>query len=187
MKRLAPLAAVIMLSACGGGSTSTAVMNFSAAPTIAPSTPQPTSNPTSTPAPTPVAAPPTSGNPEASFQTMLNRVRLDNGADGVTYNARLDRAAQDHADDMLDNGYFSHTGRNGSSAGDRITAAGYQWRTYGENIASGHRSEESVLDGWVNSPGHQRNNINPNFEEFGLGYASGGGQTRWVLVLATER
>ena len=77
--------------------------------------------------------------------------------------------------------------KNGSSPGDRITAAGYNWRTYGENIAQGQTSQQQVLTGWTNSPGHHRNNINPNFEEFGLGKAGTGGSTRWVLVLATEQ
>ena len=88
---------------------------------------------------------------------------------------------------MLDNNYFSHTGLNGSTAGERATAAGYNWRTVGENIAAGFNSESSVLDAWVNSPGHQANNINPNFEEFGLGYASSGSGNRWVLMLGAQR
>jgi uncharacterized protein YkwD len=118
---------------------------------------------------------------------MLNNVRSANGSSPVTYDVRLGRAAQGHADDMLANTFFSHTGSNGSSVGDRVTAEGYQWRTVGENIARGQRDEEAVLQAWVNSPGHQRNNVNPNFEDFALAKAGAGSQQYWVLVFATER
>lgn len=125
--------------------------------------------------------------PSQSFDGMLNNVRAVNGAGAVTYDARLGNAAQGHANDMLANNFFSHTGSNGSSVGDRVTAAGYQWRTVGENIARGQQDEEEVLRAWVNSPGHQRNNVNPDFEDFALAKAGSGSQQYWVLVLATER
>ena len=123
---------------------------------------------------------------DSSFASLLNDVRLDNGAGRVTYNRQLDSAAQSHADDMLDNNYFSHTGLNGSTPWERASAAGYDYRYIGENIASGYQTGESVLTGWVNSPGHQRNNIDPNFEEFGLGFARDGSNTRWVLLLGAR-
>ena len=126
-------------------------------------------------------------NADASFGTLLNNVRAQsNGAGAVVHNAQLDAAAQAHAQDMLDNDYFSHTGLNGSSPGDRATLAGYDWRTYGENIAAGYQTEAGVMDGWTNSEGHHANNINPIFTEFGLGLATGGGDTRWVLMLGAR-
>ena len=58
---------------------------------------------------------------------------------------------------------LTHTGEGGSDPGDRITAAGYTWRTYGENVAVGYSSEEDVINGWINSPGHCKNIMNGNF------------------------
>ena len=124
---------------------------------------------------------------DVSFGALLNTVRRENGVPSLGYDSRLDTAAQSYAEIMLRENFFSHTGRDGSNPGDRISAAGYDWRAYGENIASGFRTEESVLKGWTDSPGHHANNINPAFEEFGLGYAVSAGGTRWVLLLATER
>jgi uncharacterized protein YkwD len=118
---------------------------------------------------------------------MLNNVRASNGAGSVTFDARLGRAAQGHANDMLANDFFSHTGSDGSSVGDRVRREGYNWRTVGENIARGQPDEEAVLNAWVNSPGHQANNVNPNFEDFALAKAGSGSKQYWVLVLATER
>jgi len=112
---------------------------------------------------------------------------MTNAAGPVAFDARLANAAQGHADDMRANNYFSHTGLNGSTPGDRITDAGYQWRTYGENIARGQTSEQEVFDAWTNSPGHHANNINPNFEDFALSKSGTGNNTYWVLLLATEQ
>jgi uncharacterized protein YkwD len=118
---------------------------------------------------------------------LLNGARAGSGADSVSYDARLGQAAQGHANDMLANGYFSHTGLNGSSPGDRIQATGYKARAWGENIAKGQRSEAAVFEAWQNSPGHRANNLNPNFEDFALAKAGTGSQLHWVLVFASER
>lgn len=174
MKSAFPVILLVLTAACGGTSVSTDSASFAAAPSSSPSS-------------TPSTAPSRGATGDVSFQGLLNDVRADAGSDPVTYNAQLDLAAQRHAQDMLDNNYFAHEGLNGSSVGDRATAAGYNWRTVGENIAAGFNSESSVLNAWVNSPGHQANNINPSFEEFGLGYASDGSGNRWVLVLGAQR
>ncbi|SHH02840.1 Uncharacterized conserved protein YkwD, contains CAP (CSP/antigen 5/PR1) domain [Cognatiyoonia sediminum] len=169
MKSFIPVILLVLTAACGGTSVPTNSASFAAAPT-------------------PTASTPSRGTTgDVSFQGLLNEVRSDAGSAPVTYNAQLDVAAQRHAQDMLDNNYFSHTGLNGSSVGDRATAAGYNWRTVGENIAAGFSSESSVLQAWVDSPGHQANNINPAFEEFGLGYAANGSGNRWVLVFGAQR
>ena len=123
---------------------------------------------------------------DPSFAPSLNGVRASAGAGPVSYDERLHTAAQLHANDMLENDYFSHTGLNGSSPGDRIKDQGYNLRAYGENIAKGQRTEAEALDSWVNSPGHQANNINPAFEDFALAKAGSGSNTYWVLVLASE-
>ena len=92
---------------------------------------------------------------------------------------------------MAANNYFSHTSLDGRSAGDRITATGYAWRTYGENIAAGYATVDSVMDGWTASPGHCANLMNPAFTEIGLACVPGGAATTysnyWTLDLAAPR
>ena len=177
------------LSACGGSGSTPTSMN-APSPAVTSTILSPTAAPTLslTPSTTPSLSPTAPSTVDnLSFGGLLNNVRTANNAAPVTYDSRLGSAAQLHANDMLANNYNSHTGLDGSSAGDRITAAGYKWRTYGENIAWGYRDQAGVLQGWVKSPGHQQNNINPKFEEFGLGKAGSGNDTKWVLVLATEQ
>jgi uncharacterized protein YkwD len=87
----------------------------------------------------------------------------------LTWNATLAQVAFDHSKDMNTNNYFSHTGLDGSSPGDRITAAGYSWSSYGENIAYNFPDEASVMNGWLQSEGHCKNIMGASFIEMGAG------------------
>jgi len=100
----------------------------------------------------------------------------------VTWNDKLAKAAYDHSVDMKSNDYFSHTGLNGSGAGQRITAAGYIWKTYGENIANGYTSEQAVMNGWLGSEGHCKNIMNASFKEMGAGREG----NYWTQILAAR-
>jgi uncharacterized protein YkwD len=91
----------------------------------------------------------------------------------VSWSENLAMAAYLHSEDMALNNFFSHTGSDGSSAGQRISRQGYPWRTYGENIAVGYPTVSSVLQGWLGSEGHCRNLMDPDFTEIGAGYAIG--------------
>lgn len=94
-----------------------------------------------------------------------------NPAPGIAWNNQLESAAYAHSTDMNQNNFFSHNAPNGTDAGVRITKAGYNWRTYGENIASGHKTEADVFKGWIESPDHCRNIMNKNFKEMGVARA----------------
>jgi uncharacterized protein YkwD len=116
--------------------------------------------------------------------TMINNARAQSRNCGTTsyasapalaWHCQLETAATNHSESMAQEDYFSHTGSDGSSPGDRITAAGYRWRAYGENIAAGYRDEQAVMDGWLSSPGHCANIMNPTFTEVGAGMVNGSG------------
>lgn len=83
----------------------------------------------------------------------------------------LAAAALKHSRDMMRRGYFAHEGRDGRSVADRVQAEGYRWRRVGENIAAGQGSAESVVQGWLSSPGHCANIMNGDFSEMGVAYA----------------
>ena len=85
----------------------------------------------------------------------------------LVWNCQLEQAAIAHNNDMVQNNFFDHTGSDGLHAGDRIEAAGYYWRSYGENLAAGFDNEVGVINGLLESPGHCRNIMDPSFKEFG--------------------
>lgn len=103
--------------------------------------------------------------------------------DPLVLNEKLIKAAQLHSEDMDNNNYFSHTSQNGDKPGDRITAQGYIWSTYGENIASGQSSAQQVMASWLKSEGHCRNIMNSSVTEFGAGRSS----NYWTQVFGKQR
>ena len=117
---------------------------------------------------------------------LVNQERTARGLSALTLSQKLDTAADRHSDDMATQGYFSHTGQDGSNVGTRIERAGYtRWRTWGENIAAGQRSAASVVQAWMNSPGHRANILKPNFTHMGLGYVTNSsGTPYWTQVFA---
>lgn len=86
----------------------------------------------------------------------------------VAWDTLLKRAANGHSRDMAKNNFFSHTGSDGSSMGDRITEAGYRWSAAGENIAAGYSTVASVMEGWIKSPGHCANIMSSRYKDLGV-------------------
>ncbi|MCA6095856.1 CAP domain-containing protein [Streptomyces sp. SCA3-4] len=100
---------------------------------------------------------------------MVNAERARAGCSPVTVNAKLQAAAQGHSDDMAARDYYAHTSPEGKSPGDRMTAAGYRWSTYGENIFKSPKDARTAMDGWMKSSGHRANILNCAFKEIGVG------------------
>ncbi len=101
---------------------------------------------------------------------LTNAQRLQAGLQPLTLNSKLNNAAQAHSEDMAIHDFFDHKGSNGSSIGDRAIASGYNFSRLGENIAAGYATPEDVVQGWLNSPGHRANILNPSYREIGIGY-----------------
>lgn len=90
----------------------------------------------------------------------------------LKWNAALETAAQGHSRSMASGSYFSHQDPNGDVARDRAQAAGYNGRQVGENIASGQGSPDKAMQGWLASPGHCANLMNPMFTQVGAAYGT---------------
>ncbi|WP_431780253.1 sigma-70 family RNA polymerase sigma factor [Streptomyces chumphonensis] len=166
----------------------------SASPTpsrTAPSPPSPPPTPRKTterPEPPATPQPPAPGPPGGGqVVDLVNAERARAGCGPVRHNDRLDTAAARHSADMAARDYFDHTDPDGDDPGDRISAAGYSWSTYGENIARGQQSASDVVTAWMDSPGHRANILNCSFEEMGVGKHSASGGPWWTQVFGTQR
>jgi uncharacterized protein YkwD len=90
----------------------------------------------------------------------------------LAWNATLGTVAQDHSRDMANNNYLDHKDRDGRTPGDRAELSGYSGQLVGENIAAGQDTVGKVVDGWLASPGHCANLMNPQYQELGAAYAT---------------
>lgn len=112
----------------------------------------------------------------------LNAQRRSNGLSPLRHDRRLSQAAAIHACDMQVRGFFDHRGSDGTRAHDRVIRAGFRSCQTSENIAYGYPTANSVVTGWMNSPGHRRNMLSTGVEEFGIGVAEAPGGPYAVLV-----
>jgi uncharacterized protein YkwD len=119
---------------------------------------------------------PTTVNQTKMLQ-LVNNVRSKGCQCGDTYyypvppivwNTQLETAAYNHTADMAKNNFFSHTGMDGNRGGNRLERGGYHWKTYGENIGQGYKTEKEMIDGWLASPGHCKNIMNKTYTEMGV-------------------
>jgi len=122
----------------------------------------------------------------AEVLAAVNAARRADGLAPLAPDPRLDAAAQAHACDMAQNGFFDHRGSSGDSVTDRVRAQGMKSCTTAENIAYGWRSTQQVMDGWMQSSGHRDNILRGSVNAIGIGYvaASGGAGPWWVQVFA---
>jgi uncharacterized protein YkwD len=129
---------------------------------------------------------------------LINKVRskgthcgdeLFGPAPPVHLSGTLDNVALGHASDMAEKNYFEHVDPAGHSPADRVRAVGYQEKLVGENIAYGPESVDEVVKGWLDSPGHCENIMDPRFAEMGIALAPGRAKhgLYWVQVLAEPR
>ncbi len=156
--------------------------------------PEPDPDPEPGPDPEPVPEPvPGAGATPAKLLELVNGARAVGRTCGgrgwfdathpLALEARLVSAAQGHSDDMNVNGFFSHTGSDGSSPADRVEREGYAWAAVGETIARGHSTPEHVVSAWLGSDGHCAIIMGTVFTELGAGEVS----RHWTLVFARPR
>ena len=106
-----------------------------------------------------------------------NEFRSAHGLPPLTVNPALNAAAQARAVDMKTHRYFAHENPDtGEGPGEAIEAVGYAAKVSAENIAKGNwRSDQALVQGWIDSPGHRANILNPEVREIGVGLLRDGG------------
>jgi uncharacterized protein YkwD len=124
------------------------------------------------------------GDWQTEGQALLARVNAARGqarqcgadtfapAPPLTWSVPLGVAAESHSRAMANGNFFSHRDPDGRTPSDRAELAGYNGRQLGENIAAGHDTPAKVVDGWLASPGHCANLMNPQYRDLGAAYAS---------------
>jgi uncharacterized protein YkwD len=114
-----------------------------------------------------VTAPPSFGQ---QVVDLINQHRISRGCQPFNLSPQISAAAQAHSQDMALNDFVGHTGSDGSSVGQRLTRAGYDWRMVAENIAAGQSTPEAVVDSWMGSSSHRANILNCALRDIGVGY-----------------
>ncbi len=112
-----------------------------------------------------------------------NHIRQELGVPPLKENYLLDLSAEAKAQDMLANGYFSHTSPQGKKMSEWFIDVKYDYKFVGENLAMGFPSSDAVFNGWLGSPTHYANIVDPDFKEVGIGVAAGPYKDRSTVIV----
>lgn len=126
---------------------------------------------------------------QSDLLSAHNAIRSAHGLSSLSAESRLAAAAQRHAQDLSRTGQWGHQGSDGTWPEKRAADAGYPFgvpgSSVGENQASGQKSVDQVMDGWMNSPVHRANILKAKWVHVGFGYAyraAGKIPHQWVAV-----
>lgn len=98
---------------------------------------------------------------------LINQQRLRFGLPPMQISSDLNQSAQGWTNEMVSTGNFTHGSDTAFS--DRLLAAGFNWGEAGEDIATGYLTPRDVVAGWLASPDHCQNVLDPDYREMGTG------------------
>jgi uncharacterized protein YkwD len=117
----------------------------------------------------------------------INEERKQNGLKELSWDSKLALIAEKHSKDMGQREYYSHVTPEGLEPTDRANNAGYSCKkNYGsyytigisenlfqiKGLIGGYENiSDSVVEGWMNSPGHRKNILEKNYDREGIGIA----------------
>jgi len=102
---------------------------------------------------------------------LINKQRVANGLSELKVDSEVQRVARIKAQDMVNNGYFSHNSPTYGTPFEMLQSFKVSYKTAGENIA-GNSSNSGVVNAWMNSSGHKANILNSSFNYTGIGIVS---------------
>ncbi|MCY8889571.1 CAP domain-containing protein [Bacillus spizizenii] len=111
---------------------------------------------------------------EKKVVELTNAERQKQGLKPLQIDETLSKSARAKSQDMKDKNYFDHQSPTYGSPFDMMKSFGISYKTAGENIAKGQKTPEEVVKVWMNSEGHRKNILNPNFTHIGVGYVESG-------------
>jgi uncharacterized protein YkwD len=128
---------------------------------------------------------------ELQMLDLINRDRSDPStlqetkghARPLQWDGRLAAVARLHSEEMAREGFFGHEGADGSQPFARVSRAGIQWRSTGENIAKCRdvaEAEEIFMSEPKFQQNHRANILNANYTQVGIGIARGPDGTLYI-------
>src|SRR5262252_7125631 len=102
----------------------------------------------------------------------INQVRRRSGLARLVFSEDLLSVARAYSRRMAEQHFFSHDDPEGRTVRERVDEADIRWRMIGENLAysSGYVNQVAAsLHGWMESPGHRRNILEPDFNLTAVG------------------
>ncbi|MFC1654026.1 CAP domain-containing protein [Patescibacteria group bacterium] len=116
--------------------------------------------------------------------TNLNRIKNDIPA--LNPNQKLNNAAKEKAQHMIDNEYFNHVDANGNGPWIFINNQNYHYHHAGENLARNFTSAEKVISAWMTSEEHKNNILSTSYSDIGVAVLETNKDVLIVQLLASK-
>ncbi len=112
----------------------------------------------------------------AAILCLINRERAQNNETPLAISPQLERAAEEHSQELVADNYFAHVSPSGLTPVDRIRGTGYipgpsVGYVIGENLAWGTlglATPQSIVSAWIASPGHLANILEAQYTDTGI-------------------
>lgn len=113
----------------------------------------------------------------------VNIEREKNHLKPLKIDNRLNKIAVIKAKDMAKDKKMSHTSKKFGATFNLIKKENIHFTKAAENIASGHKTPEFVVERWLKSKGHHKNILGKDYRFIGIGKASDNeGKLYWVQI-----
>lgn len=121
----------------------------------------------------------------AEVIALANEQRRSIGVSALRESSALSNSATAKCNDMIEADYYEHDGPNGRTPEYFMTAAGYSYGYYGENLAEESwdgTTAKQIVDGWMHSPAHKHALLNPNYVDTGFAVCNDPSNNRAFVV-----
>ena len=106
---------------------------------------------------------------EQEIIKKINLYRQYNGKKPLKYDPKLTQLAIIKVKDMIDHNYFDHQSPTFNMPWDLAGLFGYDFVTFGENLARHYVNATDVVDAWITSPTHNENLLKESYQQIGVG------------------
>lgn len=106
---------------------------------------------------------------EQQILDITNVIRVKHGLARLKWDEGAAKVAFGHSKDMKDNKYFSHVSKKYGTLKDRLEKGDVKYREAGENIAYNYVDGPAAVEGWLNSEGHRKALLSPDYTHLGVG------------------
>jgi len=127
---------------------------------------------------------------EVQCLNEVNRLRQTRRLEPLKFSENLLQVARSYSRRMAEENFFSHNDPEGRSVRERVNEASIKWRMVGENLAYSNGYINPVaasMHGWMESPGHRRNLLDPEWRQTAIGvWISPNGTVYFTEIFLTQ-
>ena len=122
---------------------------------------------------------------EIGIFNLVNEERNKRGIKELVWRVDVVDIARAHATDMWEGQYFGHISPDGEDVGDRLDKTGVSYTLAGENLALAP-TVQTAHTGLMNSEGHRKNILDPEFKRLGIGVIDNGVYGKMFVQIFTD-